>query len=391
MILANKGRIKRELLTVYGEISFRRTLLVPKGEESIEKLKSMQKEKSICPLDASLGISNLPFKITPKMMVSIAKEAVRASSYERAADVINEHYRVKVSTATVRSVTDCVGGIVYSDDQRRAEEAASKALEKIDKRKKRRGANDVLYIEMDGAMFNTRVQVEGTSWAECKIGIAFHSSDIKEWITEKGETRRRILKKRIVGYIGNYRIFKDHVLALACRYDYQYRSKIVIISDGAEWIHTLKEALFPEAIHILDLSHVKEHVGNFGKWIYNDEKEADAWICKINKLIEESKIDKVLNILKPYKDRKCPNNVLNLYTYIFNHKDCMDYKKYIECGYFIGSGASESANKYTMQNRMKLQGMRWNKESGQNMLSLKARLESDCWYEVEELVRGTYT
>ena len=214
-MLTNKGRVKRELITIYGEIVFRRTLLVPKGEESIEKLKTPQKEKSVCPLDAFLGIGNPPFKITPKMMVSIAKEAVRASSYERASAVINEHYGVKLSTARVRSVTDCVGRIVYSDDCRRAEEAVARAAERIDRRKKRRNSSDVLYIEMDGAMFNTRVQVEGTSWAECKIGIAFHSSDIREWTTARGETRRRILKKRIVGYIGNYKVFKDHVLAMA--------------------------------------------------------------------------------------------------------------------------------------------------------------------------------
>ena len=387
MILENKGRVKRELLTVYGELKFKRTLLVPVDFESSQKLRLIQSEKSICPLDSYLGINNLPFKITVKMMVAIAKEAVRASSYERAATVIGEHYGVKISTATVRSVTDYVGGVVYRDDCARAEKAYAEVGERIDKRRKRRNAGDVLYIEMDGAMFNTRVQVEGTSWAECKIGIAFHSKDIKEWVTRKNEIRRSITKKRLVGYIGNYKVFKGHVLALASRYDYRYCSQIVLISDGADWIQTIKKELFPDAVHILDLSHVKEHVGDFGKWINPDEKEAEKWITKINKMIEESKTDRVLKLLEPYAGKKCPANVLNLHTYILNHKECMDYKSYIEKGYYVGSGASESANKYTMQNRMKLQGMRWNKSSGQNMLSLKARLESNCWHEVEELVR----
>ena len=64
----------------------------------------------------------------------------------------------------------------------------------------------------------------------------------------------------------------------------------------------------------------------------------------------------------------------------------MDYGTYKRENYFLGSGAIESANKYTMQNRMKLQGMRWNVESAQRVLSLKARLESDHWYEVEPLI-----
>ena len=65
----------------------------------------------------------------------------------------------------------------------------------------------------------------------------------------------------------------------------------------------------------------------------------------------------------------------------------MDYGTYRKAGYFVGSGAVESANKYTMQNRMKLQGMRWNRETGQGMLSLKARLESGLWSEIEPLLR----
>ena len=385
-MLENKGRTKRSLVTVYGEIVFFRTFLTPSDSSSMNALLSMQKEKGVFPLDDYLGISNLPFKMTVKMMVSIAKEAVRATSYERAALMVLEHYRVQLSAATIRKVTDYVGSIVFLDDTRRAQQALSSSAEKIDRRKKHRTKDDVLYLEMDGAMFNTRLQKEGTSWMECKIGIAFHAKDLRSWETKKGETRRRITKKRLVGYIGNYNVFKGHMLALASRYNYRYCSKIVVISDGADWIHTLTQELFPDAVHILDLSHVKEHVGDFGKWINEDEEEAKKWIGKINGMIEQSEIDGVLELLKPYKDCKCPKNILNLYTYIVNHKSCMDYKLYKEKGYFVGSGASESANKYAMQNRMKLQGMRWNKESGQNMLALKTRLESDCWHEIEPLV-----
>ena len=387
-MLENKGRTKRSLVTVYGEVVFSRTLLVPVDNGSMEILLSMQKEKGVFPLDDYLGISNLPFKMTVKMMVSIAKEAVRATSYERAAAMVLEHYRVRLSAATIRKVTDYVGSIVFLDDTMRAQRALDSAEEKIDRRKKHRAKNDILYLEMDGAMFNTRLQKEGSSWMECKIGIAFHAKDLRSWKTKKGEIRRRIVKKRLVGYIGNYNVFKGYMLALASRYNYRYCSGIVVISDGADWIHKLTQELFPDAVHILDLSHVKEHVGNFGKWVNEDEDEAKKWIGKINGMIEQSEIDGVLELLEPYKNRKCPKNVSNLYTYIVNHRSCMDYKLYKEKGYFVGSGASESANKYAMQNRMKLQGMRWNKESGQNMLALKTRLESDCWHEIEPLVAG---
>ena len=62
----------------------------------------------------------------------------------------------------------------------------------------------------------------------------------------------------------------------------------------------------------------------------------------------------------------------------------MDYPRYKKEGLFVGSGAMESANIYMMQNRMKLQGMRWNVETGRYMLCLKSYHESHTWNFVEE-------
>ena len=65
----------------------------------------------------------------------------------------------------------------------------------------------------------------------------------------------------------------------------------------------------------------------------------------------------------------------------------MDYPAYKAKGYFVGSGAIESGNIRLMQNRMKLQGMRWKLSSGQGMLSLKAKYESGKWDDVVQLMQ----
>ena len=360
--------------------------MVPTNKNDAEKLLQLTQQKSVYPLDSFLGIDELPFKITAKMMATIAREAVRAASYDRAAESIELHYGVKIGDDTVRKVTDFVGGIVFDNDTSQAQKAALQHSQPIDRRKIHKRKSDILYIEMDGAMVNTRAKVDGTSWKECKIAIAFLYEDMKSWCTQAGETRRQITEKQFIGYIGSYIVFKNYVLALAERYKYKYRNQIVFVTDGADWIHKLITELFPKAVHILDLSHVKEHVGDFGKFIYKDEASARQWIDHVIDMIEESKIDTLLQELSQYKDTKCPKNVLNLYTYISNHKDCMDYKNYREKGYFVGSGASESANKYVMQDRMKLQGMRWSKSNAQKMLALKCRLEGGIWNTVEDLI-----
>ena len=116
------------------------------------------------------------------------------------------------------------------------------------------------------------------------------------------------------------------------------------------------------------------------------KKQKKDFADKLCSLIDNGNIDALLEILEPYKDKKYPPGVINFYTYVLNHKDCMNYPQYREKGYFVGSGAIESGNISLMQNRMKLQGMRWNLLSGQGMLSLKAKYESGNWSDVESLM-----
>ena len=80
---------------------------------------------------------------------------------------------------------------------------------------------------------------------------------------------------------------------------------------------------------------------------------------------------------------------MELFKYISNRKDSLDYPKYKELGYFVGSGAMESANKYIPQERLKLAGMRWKKDSVQKILALRTRNESKKWREVEKIIKNS--
>ena len=64
----------------------------------------------------------------------------------------------------------------------------------------------------------------------------------------------------------------------------------------------------------------------------------------------------------------------------------MDYPSYKKKGYFVGSGAIESANRSIMQNRLKLPGMRWKRKCCQGMLTLKTKYESGNWKDVDEVL-----
>ena len=389
MKLSNQGRYRIEILTLCGKIEYWRTQLIPADKESAEKLLELEGIKSIYPLDCALNIDRLPFKITIDAMIAIAREAVKAKSYEEAAREFEHHYKVPISSTQVKRVTEYIGGIVQEINAKAAEDAMKAQAQSFDRRTRRRRANDVLYIEIDGAMVNTRIMQGGSTWMECKLAVAFHSRDIHYWTSKSGKKCHKILKRDYAGFIGSNSDFEPYLAALADRYDAIHCSEVVVISDGAPWIAGTVGRLLPDhTVHILDLFHVKEKVGDFAKYIFkNKENEYTPWAEKINDLIEDGKVDEVIREVEKYKDQKFPPGVPNLYVYLVNHRGQMNYPLYRSKGYFVGSGAIESANKQVMQSRLKLQGMRWYVSSAQCMLALKMMLESERWGEVEGMVR----
>lgn len=387
MVLKNNANLTRKLIGTFGEIKYSRASLIPADKESAKILFEKEKRKSIFPKDCALGVDVLPFKITCPMMCAIAKEAVRARSYSDAAANIEEKFHVKLSSVQIEKVTDFVGALVYRAQLLEAIEAERLSHQKVDGRLRRRRKNDVLYLEVDGAMVHVRDKKDGDGWVESKHAIAFKSSDIYYYNSKSGEAAgHRIIKRDFVGNIGSADEFRYHFYALAKRNDCDLCSELVVISDGALWIRDLVRELLPKATHILDLYHAKENAGKFAQAVKRGKVQKKEFADKLCALIDDGNVSELLKVLEPYKDEKFPPGVLNFYRYVDNHKECMDYPLYKSKGYFVGSGAIESGNIRLMQNRMKLQGMRWNLSSGQRMLSLKSKYESNKWDEVEMLM-----
>lgn len=56
-------------------------------------------------------------------------------------------------------------------------------------------AESILYIEMDGSALNTRVETDGSSWKENKLGCVFTSDNIHYYINSRtGEIYHKIEK-----------------------------------------------------------------------------------------------------------------------------------------------------------------------------------------------------
>jgi hypothetical protein len=359
-------------------VSFSRYHLRPHDKESKERLMEFTGQKSIIPLDCSLGIAGLPFKITPNAMLRIAYWAQNQLSYERAEEAIYEIMGIKVNDDTIRAVTDFVGKVIFENDCRKAD--GSMNMLNSGSLRFPKDRDGVLYIQTDGAALNTRKQDEnGSTWRENKLGEVFSTKNVRYWTDNNGNRQHKILEKEYISYIGSASEFRKHLFALALRNGYGHYKETVILSDGATWIRNMAEELFPDAQQVLDYYHLCENVNTFAKHLFKmDESKYRPWAKEICGKLKKGEYQRVLNELRPLQ-RTPDNSPVNLFGYITNNVNNIDYAAYEKKGYFIGSGAIESGNKIILQDRLKRAGMRWNVETAQALLTLKSKVESRLW------------
>ena len=162
---------------------------------------------------------------------------------------------------------------------------------------------------------------------------------------------------------------------IAVRNGYGQVEKVVIIADGATWIRNMCHDLFPDAVQILDLFHLKENVYSYAKYKFNhDASKYIPWAEETNSKLENGCVDEVIASLTA--DEQIPSDVVNLKKYLVNNREKVNYPVYKREGFFVGSGAIESANKTIVKRRLKQAGMRWSVGGAQSVLTLRAKVES---------------
>jgi hypothetical protein len=318
--------------------------------------------------------------MTIPVMLAIVRESVRCESYEDAQQILKDHLRIETNDDTMRKVTNCIGTLVYNNDVNNSDttwdELKSGCLQ-VPKSKK----NAILYIEVDGAMLPTRQEGQkGVVYRENKLGMIFSSDNIHWWTDKNNKRQHRILKREYVTLIGNSEDFTKLLFSKAVKNGYMRYDKVVLLSDGATWIRNMKDLVFPDSHQILDFFHLKEHVSDLLKQIiYDDEIKNKILLDEISKLFKESKYEDAIDILIRLAKNNFKDQLNNFINYISNNKDNIDYLKYRQNNFFIGSSAIESANTIVLQRRMKYGAMRWNLYSGQAVVSLVAKARSGLW------------
>ncbi|MDR0550265.1 MAG: hypothetical protein LBI10_12795 [Deltaproteobacteria bacterium] len=210
--------------------------------------------------------------------------------------------------------------------------------------------------------------------------MAFSTDHFLNWTDKHGKKQHRILQREYTSLVGDSLDFTKMFFSLAIKNGYRRYKNTVLISDGATWIRNMKNYIFPDVQQILDFYHLKEHVADYFKQVFNFNEEHYLKYTEIVcNLFKDSKSIEAIKIIKKLSNKKDKYILENILQYIDNNKDNIDYKNYRLKGYFIGSGAIESSNKTVLQRCLKYGAMRWNIASAQAVVTLVAKSRSGLW------------
>lgn len=304
--------------------------------------------------------------------------------FERGKEVLEKLTGVKVSASLVEVVSEEIGKEVFNKEMSIAKKAWEKPEESAPQELPRYRKEARLYLMTDGLQVNTRVGDEnGSTWKEMKLGLVFCDKDI----IKKGKDSHIITKKEYVSYFGGVNEFKKILFAAAARAGYGKIAELVVVGDGAPWIWNMCEELFPDAVQILDFYHLSENTHNYARLLYpEDEIGRRKWVKEVLDFVTSGKVDECIRFVEERKLERIPDGVVNLYTYLINNRDRINYKAYKEKNYYFGSGAIESGNKMVIQQRMKQSGMRWSINGGQYISALRTKYESNSWNDIKAVI-----
>jgi hypothetical protein len=232
-------------------------------------------------------------------------------------------------------------------------------------------------LQVDGQMCPTREprqNAEDQGYREAKAVLTFSHHDVAEVSKERHE----LLATGLQAKVTDSEEFRPIFHAVYQQAHGDHAAEVIVLADGARWIWNLVEDLVPHAIQILDFSHAKHYLWEAGKIIYGEDSAFVApWVKERETLSLEDKVEQVLAHLQHFLDLR--PSLAPIVHYFQQNAARMCYGTYRQRGYFIGSGAIESAGKQITAARIKGPGMRWNVRDLNALLALRCVLLEHSW------------
>ena len=156
------------------------------------------------------------------------------------------------------------------------------------------------------------------------------------------------------------------------------------VSDGAVWILKQLNIQLPMLDdNVLDFYHLREHVTIASHALFGEgSEEAVSWK---GKMMETAKtqgslvmLDRLGDYMTGIPDDCGQTELQELRAFIAKRISMTDYPSFLQRGYDIGSGPTESFCG-CLTKRLKGAGMRWDKDNAESVMALAGLYSSHVW------------
>lgn len=150
-------------------------------------------------------------------------------------------------------------------------------------------------------------------------------------------------------------------------------ARLIIISDGAEWIWNLVADRFKGAFAIVDFWHAAGHLHELCEFVYGKGNAAIDSFRLLRRKLKRYGVNCIIRHFEHLQtSRSKRRGIKKRLRYFNSHQARMQYHIYRREGWPIGSGEVEGACKSLIKQRTDLSGQRWSPEGALNVLWVRA-------------------
>jgi hypothetical protein len=222
---------------------------------------------------------------------------------------------------------------------------------------------DTLVVAMDGGFVPDRSTKHDF---EAKTGVVY---GIKAKVSKN---RVELVDRVAYAGIENAQTFGERMSVIAMEQGMLSAGRVIVIGDGAGWIRRIARDVFPDAIYVLDLYHLKYRI----RQVFPEEWEAGVRGEAVSACLAGDPLGaiRVLRATVPAFERHEAWHKLLYYI----RRNAMGIENYVRTDLF-GSGCVEKAVDILISRRFKLRGMSWLKPGAQGMVKLKVLRYNRTW------------
>jgi hypothetical protein len=335
------------------------------------------------PRDERLGVART--LLSPGLAEMIARAGAEVP-FGKAAALVQDLAGITVSTRTVERSAEASGAAARKAGAAEAALLRARALRPLPPPEP---VPDMLYVEVDGTGVPVRAsETEGrpgksedgkAGTREIKLARLFT-------VSRPDDDGSPVMDPGSSSYVATFDgkdALAELVEAEYLRRGGEHFRQVVAIGDGAAWIWTMAEALYPHATHITDIYHAREHLSDLASHLAFITPDPARWLEERSAELDAGNIDAIIAAARQYPLAGVKAEELGKKLgYFERNAHRMRYQHFRGLGMLTGSGAIEGAIKAIVVQRAKQSGMHWTTEGAASIIALRCQHASGRWDEL---------